>query len=64
MSEFVFDFDCDKGTVIVTRGDYMRLEFKLNGAHPNGLCYLHMQSAATEADSIGAYVAGMTFTAE
>lgn len=64
MSEFVFDFDCDKGTVIVTRGDYMRLEFKLNGAHPNGLCYLHMQSAATEADSIGTYVAGMTFAAE
>ena len=64
MSEFVFDFDCDRGTVIVTRGEYMRLEFKLNGEHPNGLCYLHMQSAATEEDTVGAYVAGVRFDAE
>ena len=64
MSDFVFDFDCDRGTVIVTRGDYLQLEFKLNGEHPNGLCYLHMQSAATEEDNVGAYVAGMKFEAE
>ena len=64
MSEFVFDFDCDRGTVIVTRGEYMRLEFKLNGEHPNGLCYLHLQSAATEEDTVGAYVAGFRFDAE
>ncbi len=64
MSKFVFDFDCDRGTVIVTRGEYMCLEFKLKNEHPNGLCYLHLQSAATEEDNEGAYVAGFKFDAE
>jgi hypothetical protein len=60
-TDFVFDFDCDRGTVILTAGDKLKLERNLNGEHPDGLCYLHLQSAATEADEIGAYIEKMTF---
>ncbi|MBQ8510620.1 MAG: exo-alpha-sialidase [Clostridia bacterium] len=60
-SEFVLDYDLDRGTVILTNGDYLHYEKKIEGEAPNGLCYLHMQSAATEADPVGAYVSGMKF---
>ena len=63
-SEFVFDYDCDRGTVIVTSGSYLSLERKLNFDHPNGLCYLHLQSASHEPDSVGAYVSQMKFIGE
>ncbi|MBO7148332.1 MAG: exo-alpha-sialidase [Clostridia bacterium] len=60
-TDFVFNFDCDRGTVILTAGDKLKLERKLNGEHPDGLCYLHLQSAATEADSIGASIEKFSF---
>ena len=60
-SEFVLDFDCDRGTVILTNGDYLKLEKKIDFDCPNGLCYLHLQSAATEPDGVGAYISEMSF---
>ena len=60
-TDFTFDFDCDRGTVILTAGDKLRLEKKLENEHPNGLCYLHLQSAATGKDDVGAYVQSMKF---
>ena len=46
MAEFVFTFDCDKDEVTLTCGDYLCHTAKLNGNHPMGLCYLHLQTAA------------------
>lgn len=63
-SEFIIDFDCDKDIAVITCGDYLHLDRKLTGAHPFGLCYLHMQSAATEADCGGAYISGIDFISE
>lgn len=60
-TEFSFAFDCDRGTVILSAGEYLHIEKKLDGEYPNGLCYLHLQAAATEADEEGAYVTGMRF---
>lgn len=60
-TEFEFAFDCHRGNVLLTAGEYLRIEKKLDGQCPNGLCYLHLQSAATEEDKEGAYVAGMSF---
>ncbi|MBR5308188.1 MAG: exo-alpha-sialidase [Clostridia bacterium] len=62
-SDFTFDFDCEEGNVTVKCGDYLCLTKKLNGEHPNGICYLHMQSVGKD-DLDGAYVAGMDFYAK
>ena len=61
-TDFIFDFDCDRGTVILTAGDKLRLERKLNGEHPDGLCYLHLQSV--DGDYDGAYIGTIDFKAE
>ncbi|MBR5527605.1 MAG: exo-alpha-sialidase [Clostridia bacterium] len=61
-TDFVFEFDCERNTVTLTAGDYLRIEKTLSGAHPNGLCYLHMQSA-NESDYVGAMVKAIDVTA-
>lgn len=64
VSEFIVEFDCDKEIAVVSCGDYMKIEKRLNGNHPFGLCYLSMQSAATECDMTGSYITGIEFSAE
>ncbi len=54
-TDFVFEFDCISNTVTISAGDYLRIEKKLSGTHPGGLCYLHMQSTE-ENDYVGAFV--------
>ena len=63
-SEFIIDFDCERESAVISCGDYMRIEKKLGGTHPFGLCYLHLQSAATEEDKSGAYISEIDFKAE
>lgn len=63
ISEFVLDFDCDRGTVKVECADNFMLEKRLEGAHPNGLCYLHMQSVDAD-DMLGSYVAKIEFSGD
>ena len=60
-SDFVLDFDCEAGICRLTNGDYLDLTMRMNGAHPYGLSYLHMQSAATEVDYEGSLVAELDF---
>ncbi len=62
-SDFILEFDCDKETVKITCGEYLCLEKKLSGEHPNGLCYLHMQSVDAD-DTDGAYIASIDFKGE
>ncbi len=59
-ADFVFEFDCEKGTVSISSGDYLYLEKRLDGTHPSGLCYLHMQSV-TKTDEIGAFIKEIKF---
>lgn len=63
-SEFVIEFDCNIGKTVLYCGDYLRIEKNFNGTHPFGLCYLHMQSVATEEDLLGAYVSEIDFKAD
>lgn len=63
-SEFIINFDCDEGVAQITCGDYLQLEKNLCGTHPFGLCYLHMQSSATEEDLKGAYISKIDFKAK
>lgn len=58
------DFDCESNTVEVFSDNRFLSKAKIKGAHPNGLCYLHMQSAATGPDLDGALIAGMDFEAK
>ncbi len=66
MSEFVFEFDCDKNEVTVTNGDYFTHTSRMNNSHPMGLCYLHLQTAAPKGipDHKGSIVSHLTFNAE
>jgi hypothetical protein len=58
------DFDCVANTVEVFSDNRFLSKTKLKGAHPNGLCYLHMQSAAAASDLEGTLIAGMDFEAK
>jgi hypothetical protein len=58
------DFDCAEGSAEVYVNERFLSRVKLRGAHPNGLCYLHLQSLATEPDLRGALVAELGFAAK
>lgn len=58
------NFDCIENTVEVFSQSRFLFRTKLKGAHPNGLCYLHMQSAAMGTDLDGTLIAGMDFEGE
>lgn len=60
-TDFTIEFDCDEKKVSVSAGEYFRLTFPLNGELPNGLYYLHMQSAVAENDVEGSYVSYLGF---
>lgn len=55
------DFDCILNTVEVYADDRFLSKTKLKGTHPNGLCYLHLQSAANVPDPRGTLIASMEF---
>lgn len=63
-SEFVIHFDCESDIATISCDNYFKIEKKLCGEHPFGLCYLHIQSAATDEDTDGSYVSGIDFKAE
>ena len=60
-TDFEIAFDCDKKQAYVRAGEYLNLIFPLNGELPNGLCYLHLQSAVCENDIEGSYVSSLKF---
>ena len=56
-TDLTLTFDCEKNTVRVTAADFLDLTFSMQHTdHPNGLCYLHMQSAAKENDVFGSLI--------
>ena len=56
-TDLTLTFDCEKNTVRVTAADFLDLTFSMQHTdHPNGLCYLHMQSAARENDASGSLI--------
>lgn len=60
-TDFEISFDCDKKQVRIQAGEYLDLNYPLNGELPNGLYYLHLQSAVAENDEEGSYVANLKF---
>ncbi|MBE6589333.1 MAG: exo-alpha-sialidase [Ruminococcaceae bacterium] len=57
------DFDCDANAIEVYVNDKFLSKAKLKGTHPNGLCYLHMQSASALTDLKGALISEISFEA-
>ena len=60
-SEVQFDFDCVEGTISTYINDKFQSRVRLHGTHPNGLCYLHIQSAATAPDLKGTLISDLAF---
>lgn len=60
-TDFEISFDCDKKQVRIRAGEYLDLSYPLNGELSNGLYYLHLQSAVSENDVEGSYVANLKF---
>lgn len=58
------EFDCDRQVATVNVGDTDKISLPLVGNMPNGICYLHLQSAAKTADLNGALIARLSFIAE
>lgn len=56
-----FDFDCEENAVEVYINERFVSKSKMRGAHPHGISYLHLQSAAQEQDPVGALVAELQF---
>lgn len=57
------EFDCYRQAATIRIGDSGEITLPLLGAMPNGICYLHLQSAADDTDPGGALIAGMSFKA-
>ncbi len=55
------DFDCEANSAEVYINERFLSKGKLRGMHPNGLSYLHLQSAAQEPDLVGSLVAELQF---
>ncbi len=60
-SEMRFDFDCLQGCVSAFVNGKFISKVQLRGTYPNGLCYLHMQSAASAQDLKGTLIASMDY---
>ena len=56
-------FDCEANTVAVYADNRFLSQVTMKHAHPHGLCYLHLQSAAAGSDPRGTLIAGMEFEA-
>ncbi len=62
-TELCLDFDCDANTVSISRDGKFLSRATMHGTHPNGLCYLHLQSAAAGEDLRGTLIASLDFQA-
>lgn len=61
-TEIVLEFDCKKNIVKVTSGTYLDISFNMQHTdHPNGLCYLHMQSVSETKEQDGSYISEIEF---
>ena len=63
-SDVQSDFDCINDTISTYINGKFVARVRLHGAHPNGLCYLHIQSAASEADYEGTLISAIGFIAK
>lgn len=63
-TDLTLSFDCDAATVSIDAGEYLHLVRRMEVRPPNGLCYLHLQSAATEKDMEGTYIRSLQFVSE
>ncbi len=63
-TELSLQFDCESNTVAVYADGRFLSQTTMKGKHPNGLSYLHLQSAATSEDLRGTLVAGLEFIGE
>ncbi len=63
-TELSLCFDCATNTVAVFADGRFLSQTTMKGKHPNGLSYLHLQSAAAGPDLRGTLVAGMEFIGE
>ena len=61
-TDIVLEFDCERNIVTVTSGEYLNMSFNMqHNDHPNGLCYLHMQSASKTKDADGSLVSEIEY---
>lgn len=61
-TDIVLKFDCERNIVTVTSGEYLNMSFNMqHNDHPNGLCYLHMQSASKTKDADGSLVSEIEY---
>lgn len=58
------DFDCADDSVELYINERFLSKGKLHGAHPTGLSYLHLQSAAQSHDPVGSLIAELQFVAK
>ena len=63
-TELRMEFDCEQNTVEVFADTRFLAKTVMKGKHPNGLCYLHLQSTAQDSDLKGTLIAGMSFAAK
>lgn len=63
-TQFVFSFDCEKGTIVITSSNNLYREEKLKDICPNGICYLHLQSLSDKVDMKGTLVKDMEFISD
>lgn len=61
-SVYTLDFDCESGTLLLLKDGKTVSEHPMRGDCPNGLCYLHLQTAAAAPDASGSYVSRIEFT--
>lgn len=54
-TDIILDFDTESGTATLTSGD-ATVTVNIKELAPNGVCYLHMQTASTEGDIQGSLV--------
>ena len=57
------EFDTDKGTATLSAGQKIA-ELQIGEAAPNGVCYLHLQTAAQKGDSKGSLIKSLNMQAE
>ncbi len=62
-SSIRLDFDCVSNSVSIYRDGKFLSRATMHGTHPNGLCYLHLQSTAAGEDARGALIAALDFKA-
>lgn len=62
-TEVRIDFDCTMGAAALYVNHHYISRTRIHGSTPNGLCYLHLQSAAEKPDLKGCLISYMRFEA-